>query len=85
MKINCHNPANRNGFDDDEAKAAFVANVFCQTEGSETALCGNQAGFLMARLLPQKTSVNMTLSVVGYLTVVVAVMIRYDYVWYGFK
>ena len=34
----------RNGFDDDEeAKAAFVANVFCQTEGNETALCGNQA------------------------------------------
>ena len=34
---------NRNGFDDDEeAKAAFVANVFCQTEGNETALCGNQ-------------------------------------------
>ena len=36
--------ATRNGFDDDEeAKAAFVANVFCQTEGNETALCGNQA------------------------------------------
>ena len=39
--------ANRNGFDDDEAKAAFVANVFCQTEGSETALCGNQVVFLL--------------------------------------
>ena len=37
----------RNGFDDDEeAKAAFVANVFCQTEGNETALCGNQASYM---------------------------------------